>query len=106
MNTSTNKTNEEHTYQWYKEMKTQKKERRAQHRSTSPALLSNAGLTFTRHNGGAHLVVSNGDPKVSVDFWPGTGLWKVRDTLNQQGRGVKPLIDWFLSQQKNKEKSQ
>lgn len=65
------------------------KQRRASNRESSAELLSQAGVQFTSHNDGAHLVVSGRGH--TFDFWPGTGLWKMRGST-QQHRGVRRLI--------------
>lgn len=44
--------------------------KRARNRETSRRLLSDAGVSFTIHNDGAHLIVER-----RWDFWPGTGKW-------------------------------
>jgi len=81
----------------YDEIHQTSKAKRALYRKSSPPLLRAAGLVFTSHNEGAHLVVQATQLEgVRVDFWPGTGLWKVRGRLHQ-GRGVKPLIEWFAA---------
>ncbi|KKN56856.1 hypothetical protein LCGC14_0567810 [marine sediment metagenome] len=60
--------------------------KRAANRASSRGLLEHAGVAFTVHNDGAHLVVAG-----RWDFWPGTGKW-----IDRQGgkyrRGVFPLI--------------
>lgn len=70
-------------------LKKERQAKRAQNRESSPAVLRAAGVDFTEHNGGAHLVVSHGG--VTADFWPGTGLWKFRST-GIKGRGVRALV--------------
>lgn len=70
----------------FRDWKEQKQARRAANRLHAPQLLKEAGIAFTVHNGGAHLVVEE-----RVDFWPGTGLWKPRASRAQQ-RGVRALI--------------
>jgi hypothetical protein len=63
----------------------------ASNRASSNQILRSAGVPFTEHNfspnrSPAHLVVAN-----RWDFWPGTGKWKDRRSL-EQGRGVRELI--------------
>lgn len=53
------------------------KQKRANNRSSSPKVLRDNGIEFSEHNGGAHLVVYG--KAVTVDFWPGTGRWTVRN---------------------------
>lgn len=75
------------------------KERRARNREQSPKILQNRRIPFTVHNNGWHLVVMG-----SVDFWPGTGLWRVRNT-KQQGRGVMNLIRMIRNTQPDDQES-
>ena len=70
------------------------KVRRGSHRTNSPQLLRDAGIAFEGFNAHAdgthaHLVVTHSG--TVVDFWPGTGLWIVRDQA-RRGRGVFNLI--------------
>lgn len=51
-----------------------------------------AGLSFTVHNGGVHLVLMKGDQP--IDFWPSTGLWWVRTNRNKR-RGIEKLIAYM-----------
>ncbi len=71
--------------------RSQKKARRASNRAKSSELLTEAGIPFTIHNGGAHLIVAG-----EWDFWPGTGLWHHRAPAPKgtaaRGRGVRDLI--------------
>lgn len=75
----------------FRAMREESQERRAHHREASPRLLREAGIPFTEHNGGAHLIVDN---PPTVDFWPGTGKWIVRGT-NKKMRGVLHLIRYL-----------
>lgn len=65
------------------------KERRAKNRVSSRQVLTDAGIAFEEKNIGAHLIVTH--EKVTVDFWPGTGLWHVRHS-SKKGRGVFGLV--------------
>lgn len=67
-------------------MKQESEERRAEHRKKAPMILTNAGVRYFVHNGGAHLVVEE-----RIDFWPGTGKWIDRES-GRKGRGVFSLI--------------
>lgn len=53
-------------------------------------MLHKAGLKFEAKNFGAHLIIRA--IGLTVDFWPGTGLWIVRQP-RREGRGVQRLID-------------
>ena len=78
---------------YWRDVKTALKEdsqrKRANNRDASAWNLTAAGIPFESKNGGAHLVVSAAG--LVVDFWPGTGLWVVRNT-NERRRGVRSLI--------------
>lgn len=65
--------------------------KRAANRADSAALLTRAGVPFTSHNNGAHLIVTIEATNRHIDFWPGTGLWMARRS-EAKGRGVKSLI--------------
>lgn len=66
------------------------KRRRANNREHGAAALERAGIAFTEHNGGAHLVVQP-DGR-TVDYWPGTGKWIARGRPQQVGRGIHTLL--------------
>ena len=61
--------------------------KREQNREQSAHFLTAAGIVFTSHNLGAHLVVAGRG--LTVDFWPGTGRWIARN--GEKGFGVKSL---------------
>ena len=65
--------------------------RRARHRESSPEVLRRAGISFKSMNAGAHLIVTHNGR--TVDFWPGTGLWRTRPHDGREHRGVRNLID-------------
>ena len=44
-------------------------------------------------NNGYHLLVEAKDQQL-IDFWPSTGLWKVRATKISK-RGIKSLLDYL-----------
>lgn len=64
-------------------------ERRATNRANALPALEGAGVPYQVHNGGAHIVVTSDD--WTIDFWPGTGLWKSRGG-GIQGRGIRGLL--------------
>jgi hypothetical protein len=68
-----------------------RQEKRGENRDASQQLLQDHGVAFEVKNGGAHLIVK-GDGSI-VDFWPGTGLWLVRESKPvARGRGVFNLL--------------
>lgn len=67
-----------------------KQENRAKNREDSAHMLSDAGVRFVKKNDGAHLIVTGSGGHI-FDFWPGTGLWRMRGST-QQHRGVKKLL--------------
>jgi len=73
----------------WRELNAQRKQKRADNRDASVRILASAGIPFKTNNGGVHLIVY-GD-SLTIDFWPGTGLWEVRGT-NERRRGVRHLI--------------
>lgn len=80
----------------FKEMRERSKEKRSSNRQKSADLLKNSGINFERKNCGAHLIILS-TPK--IDFYPGTGLWKVRG-VNKKRRGVLSLLK-FIKEMKN-----
>lgn len=69
-----------------------KQAKKASNRANSPEILRAAGIAFTTHNDGAHLIVSAPLGHL-VDFWPGTGKWQTRGyRFALTGRGVHNLI--------------
>lgn len=75
----------------YAGMKQASQERRAANRENSAELLMAAGVKFDSKNVGAHLIVSHAGH--TYDFWPGTGLWKMRGSPKSH-RGVR----WLFAQ--------
>ena len=74
----------------FNEHRKERQEKRAKNRADSASVLRNAGLLFVEKNNGAHLIVTGARGHI-VDFWPGTGLWKMRGST-QQHRGVGKLV--------------
>lgn len=71
-------------------LKAESQTRRANNRLSSPDRLREAGIRFVGKSEGVHLIVDG-----RVDFWPGTGLWIVRNSTHGfRGRGVFSLIEW------------
>ena len=73
--------------------KKSKQEARAQRREAAPRALQAAGISFTTHNEGAHLIVES--HLGYVDFWPGTGKWATRNPLSVSGFGLRTLIEYI-----------
>ena len=75
--------------EFWRDVHDARKEKRAANRDDSAALLRDAGIEHLSKNGGAHLIVRGRTG--TADFWPGTGLWRLRGST-QQHRGVRKLI--------------
>jgi hypothetical protein len=75
------------------------KAKRAANRESSPRFLTSRGVKYEVHNQGFHLVVEG-----NIDFWPGTGLWRVRNS-GKQGRGVQNLANWIQRTQPRADES-
>lgn len=74
----------------WRDFKKIKQDARARRRENAPELLKQAGIPFTEHNNGAHLIL---DTHLGfVDFWPGTTKWKTRNHIDQSGYGVTKLL--------------
>jgi hypothetical protein len=72
----------------------QRQGKRALNREQSVKMLRDAGVCFELKNGGAHVIIANGDA-LRVDFWPGTGLWRVSRPIIHEERGVRQLIKYL-----------
>lgn len=80
----------------YREMDERSKQKRAEHRDRAPKLLRAAGISFTEHNLGAHLIVTHQGK--TIDFWPGTGRWTIHGDKPAYARtkfGVFNLIKYL-----------
>ena len=77
--------------EFYRDLRSSRRDKKANNRAYSAQLLRENKVVFTEHNNGAHLIVEglNG----YVDFWPGTGKWKVRGDI--AGFGVKGLLAYL-----------
>lgn len=64
--------------------------KRAANRERSAQHLENLGVTFSEHNNGAHLIIYG--RLETIDFWPGTGLWRCRGGKQVSGRGIEALL--------------
>jgi hypothetical protein len=74
----------------WKEWKKMKQDAHSQRRNNAPQQLTAAGIPFTEHNNGAHLIL---DTHMGfVDFWPGTTKWKIRNFPEQRGFGITKLL--------------
>jgi len=72
-----------------------KQDVRTQRRENAPELLQKAGIPFTTHNNGAHLIL---DTHLGfIDFWPGTTKWKTRTFPEQSGFGLTRLMHLITS---------
>lgn len=76
----------------FAEIRERSKQKRADNRKKSKALLECKGYKFAIRNSGAHLVINHRG--ITVDFWPGTGLWKARGE-KEGHRGVGKLCDYL-----------
>ncbi len=84
-----------------RDQRKESKDRRARNRANGLAVLRTLGVHITSRNKGAHLIVRKGKGVV-IDYYPGTGLWKVRTGFvkgftSKEGRGIASLKD-YLSQ--------
>lgn len=77
----------------WREWKKMKKNAAAQRRGDAPYFLRAAGIPFTEHNGGAHLIIES--HLGYTDFWPGTGKWRTRGTFAITGFGIKALLEYI-----------
>lgn len=71
-------------------LKQRSQQKRASNREQSARKLDAAGIQYLSKNAGAHLIVTAADGQI-IDFWPGTGLWRMRSSA-RQGRGIRSLL--------------
>lgn len=87
----------ETTGDFWREKKKLGQLKRASNREQAPILMTEAGIPFESKNGGAHLIVRDGE--LVINFWPGTGLWVVQGHPMHH-RGVFKLIRYVKKQEK------
>lgn len=80
------------------EFRAYKQKKKRSNLAHSTGQLVAAGLTFTVHNGGIHLVLTKDDQ--TIDYWPSTGLWWIRGTSNKR-RGVQRLLAYMKQGARN-----
>ena len=77
----------------FKEVLTPKRKlKKEQNRIQSTETLQHAGVVFTSHNNGLHLIIKLSETD-RVDFWPSTGTWWEKN--GKRGRGVQPLLNYI-----------
>lgn len=64
-------------------------EQRKSNRKTGRRMLKEAGIEFTVHNYGAHLIIAGSNEP--VHFWPGTGRW-LTSYSRKRGFGIESLL--------------
>ena len=78
------------TAEMYKAWNKEKQSARQQRREDAPYFLRAAGIPFTEHNNGAHLILDT--HQGFIDFWPGTSKWKTRNHISVEGYGITKLL--------------
>ena len=76
--------------EFWRDVREASKGTRARNRANGEDKLRRASVSFFSLNEGAHIVVTV-DTGGIVDYWPGTGLWIVRNSKNRY-RGVDSLL--------------
>jgi hypothetical protein len=73
---------------------------------SAPVILTVAGLDFTVHNNGQHIIVQ-GETGIEYHLWPSTGKWRVRhpeklnawglnsEALGRRYQGVRGLVSFI-----------
>jgi len=79
----------------FRDMKNHSQQKRALNREKSAQLLREHNIFFSTHNDGAHLRIPHNN--IVIDFWPGTGKWKVPN--GPTGRGVHNLLHYLNEEQ-------
>jgi hypothetical protein len=87
---------ENETTALYKALYENSKAKREANRQGSAKMLESHKIPFLSLNNGAHLVIQDEAHTLIIDFWPGTGLWRVRHTRPEyRKRGVRKLISYL-----------
>lgn len=76
------------TGEMFRDYKQERAAKRADNRVKGAQRLKEAGIEFVSLSGDSHLRIG------SVDYWPGTGLWKDLNT-RRNGRGVRNLLNYL-----------
>lgn len=74
------------------EITEQSRLKREQNVKNSTQLIKSKGLSYIPRNHGTHLTVYHLD--LIAEFWPTTGIWKIRDRT-KEGRGVFKLLNYL-----------
>jgi len=77
----------------FKELRQASQGKREHNRRYSTKLLSARRVKFKIANKGYHLIIEELTDSL-IDFWPSTGLWKVRGDT-KSGRGIKSLLEYL-----------
>jgi hypothetical protein len=80
----------------YQLMATVRKEAATRRRQKHPERLAQQGITYVSKNEGRHLIVTSPRGTV-IDFWPGTKLWIVRGST-EQNKGLDDLLKFCLNE--------
>lgn len=67
-------------------------ERRLRRELAQRALETDAEISFSSHNQGAHLILVG--KAASADFWPGTGRWHARGEKPFKGNGLEQVLQY------------
>jgi len=76
----------------FKDLRKAAQQKREHNRRYSTKLLSAKRIKFRSANNGYHLIIAVHED--TIDFWPTTGLWKIRST-NTSRRGVRQLLEYI-----------
>lgn len=74
----------------FKDLKEHSQQKRASNRETSSELLNKHKIPYQSKNYGAHLIITYNS--VIIDFWPGTGMFILRNKQKTRGRGIFKLF--------------
>jgi len=77
----------------FKDLRQASQNKREHNRRYSTKVLSSKRIKFKIVNQGYHLIIEE-LPDDLIDFWPSTGLWKIRST-KKSNRGLKSLLEYI-----------
>ena len=82
----------------FEELREHSKQKRERNRRYSTALLTLKNIKFEAKNNGYHLIIDHFG--LMIDFWPSTGLWRVRKSDVESKRGVNHLLAYLKEHEK------
>lgn len=81
----------------FKEIRKNKQQKRIKNKEHSTKTIQRLNVPYELKNDGLHIIITL--PKLTIDFWPSTGKWIVRNKPIQS-RGIRKLMQ-FINRNKD-----